>query len=66
MNFEDLKSPELQEKLKAVSTPEDIFEIVKTEGIDLTEDDLKAISGGSEFSDEWDLFWSDDWSPKDD
>ena len=63
MNFENLKNPELQEKLKAASTPEDIFEIVKTEGVDLTEDDLKAIAGGSELSDEWNLFWSDDWSP---
>ena len=53
MNFEDLKSPELQEELKAASSPEEIFEIVKTKGIDLTEDDLKAISGGSEFWDDW-------------
>ena len=46
MNLEDLKNPELQEKLKGCETPEDIFELVKTEGIDLTEEELQAISGG--------------------
>ena len=63
MNFEDLKNPDFQGKLKVASTPEEIIEIVKTEGVDLTEDDLKAIAGGSELSDEWNLFCSDDWSP---
>ena len=62
MNFEDLKTPELQEKLKACNTPEDIFEIVKTEGIDLTEDDLKALAGGTSLSSQWNDFISGYWS----
>ena len=32
MNFEDLKNPELQEKLKSAKTPEDIFAIAKESG----------------------------------
>ena len=45
MNFEDL-SPELQEKLKAAKTEEELLAIIAAEGIDLSEDQLKAISGG--------------------
>ena len=51
MNFEDLKNPELQEKLKAAETPEDILAIAKEEGFPLTDDQLEAISGGGD----WDL-----------
>ena len=47
MNLEDLKNPELQEKLKGCQTPEDIFELVKAEGVDLTSEQLQAMSGGS-------------------
>ena len=48
MNFDDLKNPELQEKLKACETPEDVFELIRSEGIDLTDEELQAISGGSD------------------
>ena len=51
MNLEDLKNPELQEKLKGCETPEDVFELVKAEGVDLTPEQLQAISGGSWLSD---------------
>lgn len=51
MNFEDLKNPELQEKLKSAKTPEDILAIAKEEGFPLTDDQLEAAFGGSD----WDL-----------
>ena len=51
MNFEDLKNPELQEKLKSAKTPEDILAIAKEEGFSLTDDQLEAVFGGSD----WDL-----------
>ena len=62
MNFESLKNPELQEKLRAANTPEDIFEIVKTEGVDLTEDDLKALAAGTSLEEQWNDFISGNWS----
>ena len=46
MNFEDLKNPELQEKLKSAKTPEDILTMAKEEGYELTDDELEGISGG--------------------
>ena len=45
MKFEDL-SPELQEKAMACETAEDVFELAKTEGIELSEEDLELVSGG--------------------
>ena len=56
MNFDDLKNPELQEKLRAAKTPEDILALAKEEGYELTGDQLEAINGGG--------FWdtcNDDW-----
>ncbi len=47
MNFEDLKNPELQEKLKAAKSSEDILAIAKEEGFELTDDQLEAVSGGA-------------------
>ena len=45
MTFEDL-SPELKEKALACKTPEELLALAKTEGIDLTNDQLDTISGG--------------------
>lgn len=50
MDFDDLKSPELQERAKACKTPEEFLALVQKEGVDLSNDELKAISGG----DSWD------------
>ena len=47
MNFEDLKDPELQEKLKSAKTAEDILELAKEEGYELADEDLDSVSGGS-------------------
>ena len=37
MNFEDLKSPKLQEKLKSAKTPEEILAIAREEGFELSD-----------------------------
>ena len=46
MDFEDLKNPELQEKLKSAKTPEELVALAKDEGYDLSDEQLAAISGG--------------------
>ena len=46
MNFEDLKNPELQEKLKSAKTPEDILALAKEEGYELDDGQLEAVAGG--------------------
>ena len=45
MRFEDL-TPELQEKAKSCSTPEEMFALAKEEGMELTDEELEAVSGG--------------------
>ena len=47
MDFEDLKNPELQEKLKSAKTPGDILTMAKEEGFELSDDVLEGVSGGS-------------------
>ena len=46
MNFEDLKNPELQEKLMAAKTPEELLAIAKEAGFSLSDDALEAVAGG--------------------
>ena len=46
MNFEDLKSSEFQEKLKACETPEELVALANEEGVALTDEQIEAISGG--------------------
>ena len=45
MNFEDL-SPELKEKVRACTTPEQALELAKEEGYTLSDEELKGIAGG--------------------
>lgn len=45
MNFDDL-SPELQEKLKAAKTPDEIIALAKEENYNLSDEELEEISGG--------------------
>ncbi len=45
MSFDDL-SPELREKARQCTTPEELLELAKREGIQLAEEELQAISGG--------------------
>ena len=49
MNFDDLKNPELQEKLKACNTTSELVALAKEEGIEMSDDELDAISGGGEW-----------------
>ena len=46
MDFTDL-TPEIMEKAKACKTGEELIELAESEGFDLSEEQLKAISGGS-------------------
>ena len=45
MNFEDL-TPEQQEKARACKTPEEMLELAKAEGYELSDEDLEMVSGG--------------------
>ena len=51
MEFKDL-TPEQQEKAKACKTAEDILALVREEGLELTDDELAAVSGG-ELAENW-------------
>ena len=50
MDFNDI-SPELREKAKACTSPEELIELAKREGYKLSEQDLEAVSGGSAWTD---------------
>ena len=49
MNFENLKNPEFQEKLKSAKTADELVELAKAEGMELTDDQLEAIAGGEDW-----------------
>lgn len=54
MDFDELKDPELQVRLKAAKTPEELLEIAKESGVELEDAQLTAISGGT---------WCDEYCP---
>ena len=45
MNYEDL-TPELMEKVRACKSAEELIELAKAEGADLTDEQIESISGG--------------------
>ena len=48
MDFKDFEiAPELREKAKACTSPEELLALAKSEGYKLTERDMEAVSGGS-------------------
>ena len=51
MNFEDLKNPELQEKLRACNTGEELAALAEAEGIELSDNQIEAVSGGRDWDD---------------
>ena len=53
MKLEDL-SPELQEKVKACTSAEEILALAKDEGYELSDAELEEVAGG----DFWDVDWS--------
>lgn len=52
MGFENLKDPELQEKLKGCATAEELLALAKEEGIELTDEQVERVCGGVEWY-EW-------------
>lgn len=46
MDFDELKNPEFQEKLKSAKTVEELIELANGQGIELTDEQLDAFSGG--------------------
>ena len=47
MNLEEF-SPELMEKAKACTTPEELATLAETQGVKLTDDQLENLSGGAD------------------
>ena len=47
MNLEDLKNPELQEKLKSANSFEELLALVREEGYELSDEQIEGMSGGS-------------------
>ena len=52
MNYKDI-SPELKDKARACHTPEELFELAKEEGMELSDEDLDGIAGGWCSEHEW-------------
>ena len=50
MDFEDLSS-ELQDKVRACQTAEEILALAKQEGYELSEEALEAVAGGGDWTD---------------
>ena len=48
MNFDDLKNPELQERLKACNSPEELLAHARELGFELSDEALDGIAGGRE------------------
>ncbi len=47
MDIKDLNiSPELREKAKACTSPEELLALAKSEGYKLSDEDIAAVSGG--------------------
>ena len=46
MNFENPKSPELQEKLKSAKTDAELAALAEEEGLELADERLENVAGG--------------------
>ena len=46
MNFEDLKNPEFQEKLKSAKTADELADLAREEGVVLSDEQLEILAGG--------------------
>ena len=45
-DFERMRDPEVQEKLKSCDTAADLVALAKEEGVEMTDDQLEQIAGG--------------------
>ena len=54
MDFDDLKDPELQEKLKAAESFEQLVALTKAGGFEMSDAQLEAVAGGG-----WGECWND-------
>lgn len=52
MNNEELKKPEFQERLRACKSAKEVVELARDQGIELTDEQLEQIAGGSFWGDE--------------
>ena len=52
MNYEDLKNPEFQERLRACSSPKELVEVVREQGVGLSDEQLEQVAGGNVWEDE--------------
>lgn len=50
MQFDEIKNPELQEKLKSCKSADELVEIFESEGMELTDEQLDGIAGGSSWN----------------
>ena len=57
MNIDDLKNAELQEKLKAAKSPEELLALAKDEGFELSDEQLESIAGGSNWGRSQDYYY---------
>ena len=60
MEFKDI-SPELLEKMKACTSPEEFMQLAGEEGIELTTEMLEGINGGGVDWDNWPWSGDDDY-----
>ena len=51
VEFDDLKDPQLQERLRNAKTPEEVLEIAQEFGMELKDDQLETVAGGAWCSD---------------
>ena len=60
VNFEDLKNAELQEELRSLKTSDELVAFVKAGGMELSDEQIDAISGGGSWNSSCD-FEDNEW-----
>ena len=61
MNFEDLKNPELQEKLRSAKSLAELVELAKEDGVELTDEQLESLAGGGAWLGKCEIYCPDHW-----